>query len=72
MTKPATQPATKTVTARANPPGPAHHRAFSHAAALLRPFIALIVVVLVFFLIQWHKAAPPGKTPWPAASRWAR
>lgn len=55
MTKPATQPATTTVTAPANPPGPAHHRAFSHAAALLRPFIALIVVVLVFFLIQWHK-----------------
>lgn len=38
-----------------NPPAPAHHRAFTHAAALLRPFIALIVVVLVFFFIQWHK-----------------
>lgn len=32
-----------------------HSRFVARAAAVLRPFIALIVVVLVFFAIQWHK-----------------
>ncbi|MBK7403840.1 MAG: ABC transporter permease [Phycisphaerales bacterium] len=35
--------------------GARHQRFLSRAAAALRPFIALIVVVLVFFVIQWHK-----------------
>ncbi len=34
---------------------PASPRVITHAAALLRPFLALIIVGLVFFLIQWHK-----------------
>lgn len=34
---------------------PAHRRAVLRAAALLRPFLALIVVIVVFFLLQWHK-----------------
>jgi len=34
---------------------PASPRVIAHAAALLRPFLALIIVGLVFFAIQWHK-----------------
>ncbi|MDQ7012937.1 MAG: ABC transporter permease [Planctomycetota bacterium] len=34
---------------------PGSPRVITHAAALLRPFLALIIVGLVFFLIQWHK-----------------
>lgn len=34
---------------------PMHLQFFTRAGALLRPFLALIVVVLVFGVIQWHK-----------------
>jgi len=36
-----------------------HAHLLTHAAAALRPFVALIVVVLVFFAIQWHKLGYP-------------